>query len=80
MDISFNYILTLMDLVFKSIFSLYLSPPVIVMAKKISMKYPKTAVKSDVKTATLNCCLFVLFDCGITIKTAPPMQVKDRQH
>lgn len=44
------------------------------------MKYPKTAVKSDVKTATLNCCLFVLFDCGITIKTAPPMQVKARQH
>lgn len=34
MDISFNYTLTLMDLVFKSIFSLYLQPSVIVTAKK----------------------------------------------
>lgn len=34
MDISFNYTLTLMDLVFKSIFYLYLQPSVIVTAKK----------------------------------------------
>lgn len=47
MDISFNYTLTLIDLVFKSIFSLYLQPSVIVTAKKSPKKYPKTAVKSD---------------------------------
>lgn len=34
MDISFNYTLTSMDLVFKSIFSLYLQPSVMVKAKK----------------------------------------------
>lgn len=46
-DIPFNYTLTLMDLVFKSLFSLYLQPSVIVTAKTKTKKNPKTAVKGD---------------------------------
>lgn len=45
MDISFNYTLTLIDLVFKSIFSLYLQPSVIVTAKKSPKNTPKQLLK-----------------------------------
>lgn len=49
MDISFNYTLTLMDLVFKSIFYLYLQPSVIVTAKKKKKKSPKNTPKQLLK-------------------------------